>query len=185
MRKTLFFILLSLFLLSQTGCSVRPLSVVMVDGGLGGGTAPQTPLNEPAYSQNIAGASWQQDGTEQLTHCRVKYYPYQGSSVCSIVEGVLKNRTYPVILDTGASAAVFLNDMHIRENNLPFYPSKKTSGEPANWGTCDLGRLDVGEMALIGWPCYYRQLHAEARLFGLPMFKDNTIVVGLPVLKQY
>lgn len=185
MRKTPLFILFGLFLLSQVGCSVQPLSVVMVDGGLEGRTAPKAPFNTPAYSHNIISESWQQGGSEQLTHCRVKYYPSRGSNVFSVVEGMLNDRVYPVILDTGASAAVFVNDVHIRENNLPFYPSEKTNGRFANWGMCDLGGLRIGKMLLTGWPCYYQQQHAEARLFGLPIFKDKTIVVGMPVLKQF
>ena len=185
MRKTPLFILLSFFLLSQAGCSFQPLSVVMVDGGLESRTTPQVPLDKSVYSKNILGGSRQRGNPEHLTHCRVEYYPSRGGNFWSVVEGVLNNRTYPVILDTGASAAIFVNDVHIRENDLPFYPSKKTDGQYADWAMCDLGGLSIGEMSLSGWPCYYQQQHVEARLFGLPVFKDKTIVVGLPVLRQF
>ena len=186
MRKPAFFILLSLPLLLQVSCSVQPLSVVMVDsGGLENRTALKAPLNEPAYSNSIINKSRQQGDTEQLTHCRVKYYPSRSNNLRSVVEGVLNDRTYPVILDTGASAAIFVNDVHIRENNLAFHPFKKNNGEIADWGMCDLQGLRIGEMSLAGWPCYYQQRHAEARLFGLPIFKDKTIVVGLQVLRQF
>lgn len=185
MRKTPLFILLSFFLLSQAGCLVQPLSVVMVDGDLESRATSQAPPDKSAYPKNILCGSRQQGNPEHLAHCRVKYYPSRGGNFWSVVEGVLNNRTYPVILDTGASAAIFVNDVHIRENNLAFYPFKKTNGQSANWGTCNLEGLNIGEMSLAGWPCYYQQQHAEARLFGLPVFKDKTIVVGLPVLRQF
>ncbi len=193
MLKIIFGILLSLFLLLQVGCSVQSSQVVIVDrSSLENRTnTPKIPLNKSAYSKNIFGGSRNcvsqaEDGTEQLARCRVKYYPSRRKNHWSVVKGVLHNgRTYPVILDTGASAAIFVNDVHIRENNLAFYPFKKNNSESVNWGMCDLEGLRIGEISLAGWPCYYQQRHAEARLFGLLIFKDKTIVVGLPVLRQF
>ncbi len=193
MRKIIFGILLSLFLLLQIGCSVQSSQVVIVDrSSLENGTNTlQMHLNRFAYSKNILGGSRNcvnqiEEGTEQLNRCRVKHYSSCGKNRWSVVKGMLHNgRTYPVILDTGASTDIFVNDVHIRENKLAFYPFRNSSGDPANWGICDLDELRIGEMSLAGWPCYYQRRHAEVHLFGLPIFKDKAIIVGLPVLRQF
>ncbi len=194
MRKTIFFILLNSLLLLQVGCSVQPSEVVIIDGSsLKNKTNTAQPLliNKSLYSKNIFGgrrscASQTTESTEQPSIWRVKYYSHRGKNFWSVVKGVLHNgRAYPVILDTGASAAIFVNDIHLRENKLAFYPFQKNNGESANWGICDLDELCIGQMSLTGWPCYYQQRHTEVRLFGLPIFKDKTIVVGLPILRQF
>jgi hypothetical protein len=104
----------------------------------------------------------------------------------AIVKGALQSGgMYPVVLDTGASAAFCVNDMHIQENKLKLYPFRNSDGHVMNWGMCDLGQLRIGKMILANWPCYYQQRHTEIQLFGLPIFKDKTITVGLPILRQF
>jgi hypothetical protein len=117
--------------------------------------------------------------------CRVKYHPLYSKNHPIVVEGKLdKDKKYPVILDTGASVALFVNDIHINENNLVTQPLKYNN-KFAGWGTCLLPELHIGEIILFNWPCYYRRQHAELQLFGLPLARDKAIIVGLPTLQEF
>lgn len=87
-----------------------------------------------------------------------------------VVEGKLDNgRKYPIVPDTGASPALFVNDIHIMENKLPICPFRTNHGEPAGWGMCHLAELHIGEVTLINWPCFYREQHVEVQLHGFGM----------------
>ena len=193
LRKILFIISLSLFWLLQIGCSVQPLQVVMVDGkNFKDGTIPSyMSVRKSVYSKDILNknrehANQQTNDPKQTNHYRVKYHPSCAKNNLAIVKGALQSgRMYPVILDTGASAAFCVNDVHIQENKLKLYPFRNNDGRTMNWGICDLGELRIGEMILVNWPCYYQRRHTEIRLFGFPILKDKTITVGLPILRQF
>ncbi len=118
--------------------------------------------------------------------CRIKYHPSYDANHWMVVEGKLDNgRKYPLILDTGASVALFVNDIHIAENRLPIDPIRSSSQDAAGWGRCRLSNLHVGDVILNGWPCFYREQHTEFQLFGLPLVRDKAMIAGLPVLRSF
>ncbi|MGD2094253.1 MAG: hypothetical protein PVH77_04505 [Phycisphaerales bacterium] len=156
------------------------------------GTIPShMPISKSAYSKDILNknrerTNQQTNGLKQTNHYRVKYHPSCAKNNLAIVKGTLQSgKMYPVVLDTGASAAFCVNDVHIQENKFKLYPFRNNDGHAMNWGMCDLGELRIGEMILANWPCYYQQRHTEIQLFGFPIFKDKTITVGLPILRQF
>ena len=54
---------------------------------------------------------------------RIKYHSSYSANRWMVIEGKLgSGRKYPVILDTGASVALFVNDIHIMENKLAISP---------------------------------------------------------------
>jgi hypothetical protein len=102
------------------------------------------------------------------------------------VEGKLDTgRRYPLVLDTGASIAVFVNDIHIVENNLAIHPLARSRNGSPGWGMCRLPTLHIGEISLSSPPCFYREQHMELRLFGLPLTKDKAMIAGLGVLRLF
>jgi len=102
------------------------------------------------------------------------------------VEGNLGNgRKYPVILDTGTSIALFVNDIHIVENKLAIYPLKSLNGDSVGWGMCHLPELHIGQVTLANWPCFYREQHTEVQLLGLPLAKGKALIAGLAALRRF
>lgn len=102
------------------------------------------------------------------------------------VEGRLDGgRTYPVILDTGASVTLFVNDVHVVENNLAIAPLGRPKNGSPGWGRCLLPALHIGRISLSDLPCFYREQHTEMRLLGLPLAKDKAMIAGLGVLRQF
>ena len=124
--------------------------------------------------------------TEQRDPCRIKYHSSYSVNRWMAVEGKLGNgRKYPVVLDTGASIPLFLNDIHIMENKLAIHPLKSHNGDSVGWGMCYLPELLIGQVTLANWPCFYREQHTELQLLGLPLVKGKAVIAGLAALRRF
>ena len=126
------------------------------------------------------------EDTEQRDPCRIKYHSSYSVNRWMAVEGKLGNgRKYPVVLDTGASIPLFVNDIHIMENKLTAYPLKSHNGDSVGWGMCYLPELLIGQVTLASWPCFYREQHTELQLLGLPLVKGKAVIAGLAALRRF
>lgn len=174
------------------GCSIQPAGMMIVSGqNLQGST--DAPLIEPnhAGSEDTDSGNWNYDG--QITDnvhpgvpYRSKYHPSYSQNRWMVVEGKLDNgKRYPVILDTGASVAFFVNDPHIIENKLSVHPPATDGGNFTDFGACHFSKLYIGEITLADWPCFYRRQHSGFKLFGLPAAQDKVIIAGLPTLRKF
>lgn len=130
------------------------------------------------YNGNLNRSNQIEGDTEQRDPCRIKYHSSYSVNRWMAVEGKLGNgRKYPVVLDTGASIALFVNDIHIMENKLAIYPLKSHNIDSFGWGMCYLPELHLalarrgGQVTLANWPCFYREQHTEVQLLGLPLAK--------------
>jgi hypothetical protein len=143
------------------------------------------------YSNDyIDNGNWNNGGQIQLdierpSPCRVKYHASYSQNRWMVVEGRLGNgRKYPVVLDTGASPTLFVNDIHIRENNLAVRPLG-TKRDSFGWGVCHLPKLSIGQLTLLDWPCFYREQHTELQVLGVPIAKGKAIIAGLPAMRRF
>jgi hypothetical protein len=152
--------------------------------------------NDKQYSvkvfQNRDGVKdflWETNGQiEQQKSCRVKYHGLYSTNLFSVVEGKIGDgKTYPVILDTGTSQAIFVKDIHVLNNNLPIYPlgRKNVGSDGYGIGLCYLPKLRIGEITLTNLPCFYLERRMEFGLFGLSALKDDSIIVGLPAMRIF
>jgi hypothetical protein len=199
-QKRLLIALLALGLGTTAGCSVyttgyntesltnRP-DIRLID-----------PNNGP-YSIEVVPRSdggldyfWEIDSQiEQTKPCRVKYHRLYSTSHFMVVEGRIGNggKKYPVVLDTGASQSIFVKDTHILDNKLSIYPiqTNKAGLNGFDLGLCHLPELQIGNVALVNWPCLYLERHTKLKLFGLSIaqdnIKDDSIIVGLPALREF
>lgn len=182
---------LGLLFLLQTGCQM-----VVVSGNKLQGMA-DVPLMGRDDSINN---SWVEDIPNINSHhdsrtpayakleesYRIKYHSSYSANRWMVIEGKLDSgRKYPVILDTGASVALFVNDIHIMENKLAISPINSGNDDSVGWGRCRLAELHLGQVTLANWPCFYREQHTELQLLGLPLVKGKAIIVGLPALRSF
>ncbi len=141
-------------------------------------------------SDSRQSLSWQIDSKVEKTGTfRVKYHPLSATKHCIVVEGSIadNNKKYPVVLDTGASQGVFVNDIHVLENKLSIYPVQTNKADSADYGfgLCYVPELRIGQMTLLSFPCWYLQRHLEIEFFGLPIVRDESIIVGLKALQEF
>jgi hypothetical protein len=148
--------------------------------------------NDQGYSiEDIDNGSWIDGGRiaedqREANRYFVKYHPSYSLNRWMVVEGTLGNgKKYPVVLDTGASPALFVNDIHILENKLAIYPLNSNDDDSTGWGICHLPKLRIGKVTFTNWPCFYREQHTEVRVFGLPVTRGKAIIAGLPALRRF
>jgi hypothetical protein len=110
-----------------------------------------------------------------------------------VVDGSIQKGSshYPVVLDTGASQAMFVKGVHVLDNDLSIYPMTANTTTPNGYvlGLCHLPELQIGNVAFINWPCLYLEQQAQLRLSGLSIANsspsDNSIILGLPALREF
>ncbi len=158
---------------------------------------PNDPSSGSYWAKDIYNGNWNRSNqieadTEQRDPSRIKYHSSYSVNRWMAVEGKLGNgRKYPVVLDTGASIALFVNDIHIMENKLAIYPLKSHNDDSVGWGMCYLPELHLGlargggQVTLANWPCFYREQHTEVQLLGLPLAKGKAIIAGLAALRRF
>lgn len=181
MKKTILNSVTALLFCMQIGCSVQPLRYVVA-------TAAdfEDRADIPRIDVNIDNERQISENTNQESGYRVKYHPSYSTNRWMVVEGKLANgNKYPVVLDTGASSGLFVNDVHILENKLAIQPFKAGRSNSVSWGICELGELQIGQVSLINWPCFYQAQHTEIQLFGLSVGKGKAIIAGLTALREF
>jgi hypothetical protein len=175
-----------------TGCSIHPVGTAMV-GEKSTPRGADTPLIGLNHDEQDDIDNGNQNGDGQITDnvtpgipCRSKYHPSYSRNLWMVVEGRFDNgKRYPVVLDTGASVAFFVNDTHIIENKRAIYPPATDGSNLTDVGVCHLPKLYIGGVTLADWPCFYRRQLSEFKLFGLPAAKDKVIIAGLPALRKF
>ena len=186
-------VLFSLSIL-QVGCSIDPVRTVVVKGE-SLQKRPGVPVismnNKQDSMEDIVNGYWNYGGrilesARGGDPTRVKFHTSYSQNRWMVVEGTLgSGKKYPVVIDTGASPALFVNDIHILENKLAIRPLGVSGNNSSGWGICHLPELRIGKVTLANWPCFYREQHTEVQLFGLSVSRDKPIIVGLPALKRF
>ena len=193
------FVLLIFVISIFTGCSTYPKGYF---------TSKNTETGESSYSSNseysTSGEKYSNSNnqifpietdklilTEQQPS-RIKYHKLNSLHRNIVIEGILGINAdkYPVILDTGSSQPVVLNAALVRKNNLPIYNENINADyNGKQLGTCELLKLDIGDVTLEKWPCIYFESGKRSNIFGMPIasssyVRDN-IILGLPLLREF
>ncbi len=191
MRGIILSSLLGLCFFLQTGCQMVVVSGKRLEGMSGVSLIGRDDPTNNSWAKDIRGVDSNFDSrtlanAKLKEPCRIKYHSSYSANRWMVIEGRLGNqRKYPVILDTGASVALFVNDIHIMENKLAFSPIKSGDDDSAGWGRCLLPELQMGQVTLANWPCFYKEQHTETHLLGLPLAKGKAIIAGLPALRGF
>lgn len=119
---------------------------------------------------------------EQGDYTTIQYHPMKEKYKFAVIEGSFgqDGRKYPVVLDTGASQAVLVKNVHVRQNNLQVQTFKTAVLGGGKIGLCYLPELDLASIRLIDWPC----LRLASRSIGLGV-RDDFVIVGLPILREF
>jgi hypothetical protein len=124
---------------------------------------------------------------EQAGVCSVKYHDSWSTAGFMVVEGTINDNPtkYPVIIDTGASQAIFVRKTHIRDNHLTVLPLTNNRSDGCVLGLLHLSKLNIGNIKFINWPTFHLRRSSFAGLFGLSFDVGNFIILGLPALKEF
>jgi hypothetical protein len=191
MKKTILSGLLGSLLFLYTGCQMVVVSGNKLEKTAHTRLARQVdPISDSHRVKDMYNNHWDahsqiSEAEKQQDPWRIKYHNSYAKNRWMTVEGKFNSgNKYPVVLDTGASISLFVNDIHIKENKLQIHPLK-SNRDSVGWGMCYLPELQIGQVTLVNWPCFYQEQHTEVQLLGLPLARDKAAIAGLQALRMF
>ncbi len=96
-------------------------------------------------------------------------------------------KKYPVILDTGASQSIIVEQAHVSTHNLPIYSKDNDTinSNGKSFGLCYLPELNIGEATLSNLPGLYVKRKVSFNPLELLIPRDKTVIVGLQALMKF
>jgi hypothetical protein len=131
--------------------------------------------NEP----NRVDVKWETDINLERPKCRVKQL---GSTFIRVMGLLNDDKEYPVVIDSGRSAHLVVNDVVVLENGLDILPLKVGL---KMGGFCYVAQIEIGDMAITSPPCFYALTHYEKQVLGLTTWKEKDIILGLGLMQKF
>lgn len=95
----------------------------------------------------------------------------------------LNNRQCPMVIDSGCSVDLVVNDMVVKDNQLEIFPFEFPDSTSA--GFCRVDKIEIGNMMITNPPCMYTLNHYEKRVLGRTKWKQRQILLGLGLLRKF
>ncbi|MBN2456100.1 MAG: hypothetical protein JXB29_06125 [Sedimentisphaerales bacterium] len=125
--------------------------------------------------------------------CRVNYL--KDYTKKAVVSGMLSNgKEYPVVIDSGfPGAEIIVNDVVAKENDLGIVLNKAVTSKQKTLSAekrhqhslCFLPQLKIGELTIEKPCCAYLPWHMEMQLFGLTLYQDKDLLLGLSLMSRF
>jgi len=181
-RITLIVVLLSITSL-YAGCSYSPDN--QINGNLHTYSVKGLQGND-----TIPDSWWEIEGRiEQEKICRVRFHDLYHKNFYMVVEGQVGQslKKYPVILDTGASQSIIVEEAHVSAHNLPIYSKDNDiiNSTGKSFGLCYLPELNIGEITLSNLPGLYLKRKNSFNLLELLAPRKKVVIVGLQTLMKF
>lgn len=185
---------LLLILVTMSGCSIRLVTKGTEDKRLR--SLPHRDLSE--MSLNITSSPEDPNSKiisqinnskiELLNPCRIKYDSLYFDLIGLVaVKGTLppNDKKYTVLLDTGHPGCAILNSLTILDNDFSICPLGESDVHSSYMGFCELPSLQLGQALITNPPCIYLQQQWEVQIFGLPIWQQRGVLLGLGSLKDF
>jgi hypothetical protein len=94
-------------------------------------------------------------------------------------------QAYSALLDTGCPYQVYINDAVVRDCDLAVFPGGKHSGTGALMGLCEIPSMEFANVTVRNPSCWYHQRQWQFRIFGIPLYRHRTILIGLGLMRGF
>ncbi len=96
-----------------------------------------------------------------------------------------QRRKHWALVDTGYAGSLYINDAVIRDCNLAVFPMGEHPETGSAAGLCEVPAMQIGQATVGNPPCSYEQRQWQLRLFGLPLYRDRMVLIGLRFLRAF
>jgi hypothetical protein len=128
--------------------------------------------------------SWPGQAIEPNEPVWIPYRPLEFAfGAWPMLNGKLENgKSVILMVDSGCGLPMLIGDSVIRRHGIPVLPIEDKEG---GWGVCDIRALHVGGLTFTYPPCFFISQHLQLHGLGLPLWKQDTFLLGLPALQRF
>ncbi len=112
--------------------------------------------------------------------CRVKQL---GTTLIRVMGLLNGDKEYPVVIDSGCSTHLVVNDVIVVENGLDILPLKEVGLKMG--GLCYVAQFKIGDIEISSPLCCYSLTHYEKKVLGLTTWKERNILLGLGLMQKF
>lgn len=128
--------------------------------------------------------SWAGQAIEPNEPVSIPYRPLEFAfGAWPMLNGKLEDgKSVILMVDTGCGLPMLIGDSMVRRHEIPVLPIEDKEG---GWGVCDIRALHVGGLTFTYPPCFFISQHLQLHVLGLPLWKQDTLLLGLPALQRF
>ena len=130
---------------------------------------------------NRVDVKWEKTEIHHQGRCRVKMR--EDSPNVQVLAEVNDGKSYPLVLDSGATTYLAVTDSLVLDAGLeifPIYELGKNIG-----GLCHLKQLKIGTLTIVHPACEYWLAHYERRVLGHTIWQEKKLNLGLGLMKEF
>jgi hypothetical protein len=89
------------------------------------------------------------------------------------------------LLDSGYPGAVYVNDLIVRRSDLAVFPLGEHPDTGCAQGFCEIPSIIIGTVTVENPPCWYEQRHWQLKVLGVPLYRHETLLIGLNMMSKF
>ena len=134
-----------------------------------------------SHETNRVNVKWERTEIYHQGRCRVKMC--ENSPNVRVLAEVNDGKTYPMVIDSGATKYLAATDSLVLDADLkifPIYELGKNIG-----GLCHLDQLRIGNLTIVHPACEYWLAHYERQVLGQTIWIEKKLNLGLNLMKEF
>jgi hypothetical protein len=121
------------------------------------------------------------EGADRVEYISLAKY---GQALVAVEARLNGEKSYPMIVDTGAGVPFYFSGRQVRECGLRVQPKSVQGGEWSESGYCYADTLTIGETDFEGILGLYEEKALRMEVFGIRGAEARIGLIGLPVLRS-
>jgi len=130
---------------------------------------------------NRVNVKWEKTDIYLKGSCRVKMR--ENSPNVQVLAEVNDGKSYPVVIDSGATKYLAVTDSVVLDSDLAICPIDGLGKNVG--GLCHLEKLKIGALTIVRPACAYWLAHYERRVLGHTKWEGKKINLGLGLMKEF
>ena len=134
-----------------------------------------------SQESNRVNVKWDKTEIHHTGRCRVKMR--EESPNVQVLAQVNDGKTYPLVIDSGATKYLACTDSLVLDAGLEIFPIDELGKNIG--GLCHLDQLKIGALTIVHPACEYWLAHYERHVLGQTIWKEKKLNLGLNLMKEF
>lgn len=134
-----------------------------------------------SHGTNRVNVKWDKTEIHHQGRCRVKMR--ENSPNVQVLAQVNDGKSYPLVIDSGATKYLAVTDSLVLDAGLEIYPIYELGKNIG--GLCHIDQLKIGTLTIVHPACEYWLTHYERHVLGQTIWKEKKLNLGLNLMKEF